>query len=83
MESVGGDEKEEEEGKGKKKAEKEQGSVQQSRLSSQFAFQCRNLLQLLNTRKNIPLHLNLRFNLQFKGVHNDKWVSNGHRPPKK
>ena len=39
--------------------------------------------QLLSTQKNVLCHLNLRFNLQFKGVHNDKWVSNGHRPPKK
>ena len=43
----------------------DQGSVQQSRLSSQFALQCCNLLHLLNTKKNIPFHLNLNFNLQF------------------
>ena len=42
-----------------------QGSVQRSRLPSQFAFQCCNLPQLLNTQKNVPLHLNLHFNLQF------------------
>ena len=41
------------------------GSVEQSNLSYQFAFQCCNVLQLLNTRKNVPLHLNLHFNLQF------------------
>ena len=39
-----------------------QGSVQQSCLSSQFAFQCCNLPQLL---KSVPFHLNLHFNLQF------------------
>ena len=31
----------------------DQGSVQQSRLSSEFAFQCCNLLQLLNTQKKM------------------------------
>ena len=42
-----------------------QGSVQQSRLSSQFASQCCNLQQLLSTPKSLPFHLNLHFNLQF------------------
>ena len=40
------------------------GSVQQSRLPSQFAFQRCNLPQLLNTRKNLPFHHNLHVNLQ-------------------
>ena len=40
------------------------GSVQQSCLSAQFAFQCSNLLQLLNAKKNVQFHLNLHFNLQ-------------------
>ena len=41
-----------------------QGSgQQQSRLSSQIYFQCCNLLQLLNTQKNMPFHLNLHFDL--------------------
>ena len=48
----------------------EQGSVQQSRLSSQFVFQCCYLLQLLNTQKNVPFNLNLHFDLQFWGVQN-------------
>ena len=43
----------------------EQGSVQQSRLSSQFAFQCRNLPQLSNTQKYVQFHLNLHFKLKF------------------
>ena len=42
-----------------------QGSVQQSRLPSQFAFQCCNLPQPLNTQKNVPFHINLHFNLPF------------------
>ena len=42
-----------------------QGSVQQSRLVSQFVFQCCNLPQLCNTQKNVQFHLNLHFNLQF------------------
>ena len=37
------------------------GSVQQSRLSSQFAFHCCNLQQLLNTQKNVPFHLSFAF----------------------
>ena len=41
------------------------GSVHQSRLPSQFAFQCFNFPQLLNTQKNVLFHLNLHFNLQF------------------
>ena len=41
------------------------GSVQQSRLSSQFPFQGCNLLQLLNTLKNVEFHLNWHFNLHF------------------
>ena len=40
------------------------GSVQQSHLSSQFAFQYRNLPQLLNTQKNVTFHLNLPINIQ-------------------
>ena len=32
---------------------------QQSRLSSQFAFQYCNLPQLLNNQKNVPFHLKL------------------------
>ena len=47
-----------------------QESVQQSRLSSQFAFQCRNLPQLLNTQKNVQFHLNLHFKLKFWLVQN-------------
>ena len=43
----------------------DQGSVQQSRLSSQFVFQCCNLPQLMNFQKNVPFHVNLNFNLQF------------------
>ena len=43
----------------------EQESVQQSRLSSQFAYQCCNLPQLSNTPKNVPFHLNLHCNLNF------------------
>ena len=39
------------------------GWVQQSPLSSQFAFQCSNLPQLLNTQKNVQFLLNLHFNL--------------------
>ena len=46
-------------------AEYLQGSVQQSPLSSQFAFRCCNLPQLLNTQKNVPFHLNLHLNPQF------------------
>ena len=42
-----------------------QGSVQQSRLSSQYVFQCCNLPQLLNAQKNVPFGLKLYFNLQF------------------
>ena len=42
-----------------------QGSVQQSRLSSQFAFQRCHLPQLLSVKKNVPFHLNSHFNLQF------------------
>ena len=42
-----------------------QGSVQQSRLNSQLEFQCGNLQLLMNSQKNVPLHLNLHFNLQF------------------
>ena len=38
------------------------GSVQP--LSSQFAFQCCNLPQLLNTQKNLPFHLSLHINLE-------------------
>ena len=41
------------------------GSVQQSRLSSQFAFHCCNLPQLLNPQNNVLFHLNLHFNLHF------------------
>ena len=37
------------------------GSVQQSRLSSQFEFQCCNLL---NTQKTGPFYLNLHFNFE-------------------
>ena len=44
---------------------KVQGSVQQSRLSSQFVFQCWNLPQLLNTQKNVQFHLILHINVQF------------------
>ena len=43
----------------------DQGGVQQSRLSSQFSFQCYDLQQLLKTQKNVPFHLNLHSNLQF------------------
>ena len=46
------------------------GSVQQSRLSSQFEFHCCNFPQLLDTQKNVQFHLNLHFNLQFTGVQN-------------
>ena len=45
----------------------DQGSVQQSRLSSQY--QCCNLPQLSNTQKNVPFHLNLHlrvFKISFK-----------------
>ena len=42
-----------------------QASVQQSCPSSQFAFQCCNLPQLLNTRKNVLVNLNIHFNLKF------------------
>ena len=42
-----------------------QESVQQSRPSSQLAFQCCNLPPLLNTPKNVPFQLNLNFNLLF------------------
>ena len=45
-----------------------QGSVQQWCLSSQFVFQCFNLLLLMNTRKNILFHLHLHFNLPFWDV---------------
>ena len=41
------------------------GSVQQPYLSSQFAFQCRNLPQLLSTQKDVAYLLNLPINLQF------------------
>ena len=34
-----------------------QGSVPQSRLSSQFAFQCCNVMQLLNSPQRIPFYL--------------------------
>ena len=50
-----------------------QVSVQQSRLSSQFVFQCCNLL---NIQKNLPFHLNLNFNLQ-STLRCSKWVSSG------
>ena len=53
-----------------------QGSAQLSRLSSQFAFHCRNLPQLLNTYKNVPFHLNLHINLQFLGVQNGFHMEN-------
>ena len=42
-----------------------QGSVQQSCLPSQLAFQSCNVPQLLNTKKNVQFHINLYFNLQF------------------
>ena len=53
--------------KAEKKVDDSQGSVQWSRLSSQFAFQCCNLSQLLNTQKSVPFHLNMHkhFNFQF------------------
>ena len=35
------------------------GSVRQSCISSQFAFQCYSLARQLNTQKNVPFHLNL------------------------
>ena len=38
---------------------REQGSVQKSCHSFQFAFQCCKLTQLLNTQKNVLFHLNL------------------------
>ena len=41
----------------------DQGSVQQSRLSSQFAFQPRNFSQLFNTQKNVPFCISI-FNLE-------------------
>ena len=40
--------------------------VQQSRLSSQFAFQCCDLPQLLNTEKNVPFSLNLQLIFKFE-----------------
>ena len=43
------------------RAEINPGSVQQSRLSSQFEFQCCNLL---NTQKTGPFYLNLHFNFE-------------------
>ena len=42
----------------------EQGRVQQSRLSSQFALQFSTLPQLSNTNKNVPFHINFHFSLQ-------------------
>ena len=51
-----------------------QESVQQSCLSSPFAFQCCNMLQLLNTLKNELHNLNLHLNLNLRC---SKWVSNG------
>ena len=53
-----------------------QESVQQSHLSSQFLFQWCNLLQLLNTQKNVPFHLNLHLNLTFCGVQNKFQMGN-------
>ena len=41
------------------------GRVQRTRLSSQFAFKCCNLPQLLNTQKNAELHLNMHLNPRF------------------
>ena len=58
----------------------ELGSVQQSRLSSQFSFQCCNLPQLLNTLKNVPCHLNLHINLQFEDVQNGFQMTNDNPP---
>ena len=55
-----------------------QGSVQQSRLSSQFEFQCFNFPQQLNTRKNVSFHLNLNVNLQFWGVQNGFQICHPH-----
>ena len=37
------------------------GSVQQSRLSFHFSFQCCNMLQLLNSHQNVQNHLKLHF----------------------
>ena len=42
-----------------------QESVQHSRLSSHFVFQCHNSLQMFTTQLNLQFHLNLHFNLQF------------------
>ena len=54
-----------------------QGSDQQSRLSSQFAFKCCNVLQLLlNTQENVQFHLNLHFNIQIRAVQNGFQMGN-------
>ena len=52
--------------KTEEKDEKNLGSVQQSSLLSQFAFQCCNFPQLLKTLKNVPFHLILNLNLNFE-----------------
>ena len=36
--------------------------------------------QLLNAQKSVPLHLNLNFNLQFRGVQNEFQMRNGSPP---